>query len=424
MCERSDGSGIRVTSWSLDGGNSVPVSTNGTTSVTVLMNQSHTIALHTTAQYSLTLDYGAVASLLYVTPPSIPGDNYWYDSGTLVTFAGSVGLNTSKAVAYSLDGTTSTIASGVSGFTTSFLMSGPHSLVVVLSPISPACPSGECSTPFSVTIQSGSNLPGGTWVDGKYYPRPVTFSWPGGSVHNVTAVAGGEQPQARTSFDGWTGLVTSGSTTVMLTVNESGYMTARYLKQYLVTLRFSDTAGGSIVPQSVVLAGPSGRETIGDNMSAWVWPGVNYKVSSAQWMGWNVVMDNDSTFSVSQPASLSFTVSVYPQTIKATDAYGQPLQGVLVNIVTLNGMKLSAVTDANGVATFRVPMGLYSATVSYLGVNNQITSASEGSHTFTVSFLLSYPLVATIGAMLAGAFTFIFLVRRRRTPSGIRASPD
>jgi len=147
-------------------------------------------------------------------------------------------------------------------------------------------------------------------------------------------------------------------------------------------------------------------------------------VSSAQWMGWNVVMDNDSTFSVAQPASLGFTVGVYPQIVKATDAYGQPLQGVLVSIVTLNGVKLSAVTDANGVATFRVPIGLYSATVSYLGVNNQITSASEGSHTFTVSFLLSYPLVATIGAMLAGAFTFIFLMRRKRTPPGIRSSAD
>jgi hypothetical protein len=210
----------------------------------------------------------------------------------------------------------------------------------------------------------------------------------------------------------------------MLKVNGSGTLTAQYLKQYLVTLHFSDTAGSAVVPQSVTLAGPSGRETLGANMSAWVSPNVSYTVTSAEWMDWNVVMSNDSTFKVAQPASLGFTLEVYPQTIRATDAYGMPLQGALVNVTTLNGRTISVATDTDGVASFRVPMGLFSATINYFGVNNQITSASEGSHAFTMSFILSYPLVATVGAMLAGAFTFIYLKRRKRPAGGAQFFSD
>ena len=382
------------------------------------MDQAHTITLGTSSQYSLNLDYGAIASLLYVTPPSIPGDNYWYDSGTLVTFAGSVGLNSSTIVAYSLDGVTTMLFSGETGFTTSFTMNGPHSLVAVLAPLSPDCPSAGCTASFDVTIQSGSNLPGGTYVDGSYYPQPVTFSWPGGSVHNITAMAGVKQAQVQTRFSSWTGVATSTSRTVILTVNESGRLTAQYLKLYLVTLHFTDKAGDTIIPQSVTLAGPSGKEAIGGNMSAWVLPKVSYTLNSVEWMDWNVVMSNDSTFGVVQQASLSFTLGVYPQTVKVTDAYGLPLQGAAVSVTTLNGKTISLATDSGGLATFRVPVGLFSATVSYMGANDQVTSASEGSHAFTVSFILSYPLVATIAAMVAGAATFIFLKRRKRPTGG------
>jgi hypothetical protein len=402
----------------LDGGGSVPVYANGSLSISVLMDQAHTITLDTTSQYSLTLDYGATASLFYVTSPTIPGDNYWYDSGTLVTFAGSVGVNSSKVVSYSLDGVTTTIVSGETGFVTSFAMTGAHSLVAVLAPLNPDCPSGGCAASFDVTVQSSNNLSGGTWVDGKYYAQPVTFSWPGGSVHNVTAQAGVKQSQVRTSFSGWAGVASSSSSTLMFTVNESGRLTAQYLKMYLVTLHFTDMAGGAIVPQSVTLAGPSGKETIGANMSAWVLSKASYTLSSVIWMDWNVVMSNDSTFSVPQPASLQFVLGVYNQTVRATDAYGLPLQGAAVDVDTLNGKTLSILTDSSGLATFRVPVGLFSATVSYMGANDQITSTSEGSHSFTVSFLLSYPLVATIAAMVAGAATFIFLKRRKRATGG------
>ena len=303
-------------------------------------------------------------------------------------------------------------------------MSGPQSLSADLEPSAPACPPGGCAASFSVTVRSGTNMPGGTWVDGKYYAEPVTFSWPGGSVHNITAVAGASQPLVRTSFSDWAGVASSESPTLMLIVNESGVLTAEYQKLYLVTLHFVDTAGAPVVPQSVSLMGPSGREPVGDNMSAWVLPNVSYSLSSAMWMGWNVAMSNDSTFTAAQPSSIEFTLGVYPQEIRVTDAYGLPLQGAAVNVTTLNGRTLALVTDAQGQAAFRVPVGLFSAAVSYFGVDDHLASASEGSHAFTVSFLLSYPLVATVAAMFSGAITFIYLMRRRRPTGGLRYLSD
>ena len=424
VCDRNGGSGIRVTSWSLDGGPDVQIFSNGTLSIAIFMNQAHVVVFNTVSQYALSLDYGASASLVYVTPPTVPGDFYWYDAGTSVTFTGTVGLDGSNVVGYSLDGGAATPVTAGSEFTASFMVDSPQSLVVVLSSPSSQCSSQSCAPTFSVTVQSSSAIPASFWVDGSYYSEPVTFSWAAGSVHNITAAAGGEKSFVRTEFSGWTGLADSPSNTVLLTVNGSGSLTAEYLKQELVTLRFSDTAGDPIIPQSVILESQSGKESLGANLTAWVTPGTTYTLNSVTWMDWNVVMSNDSTFNVAQPATLGFVLGVYPQTIKAEDVYGQPLQGATVTVTTLNGRTINVTTDGDGVAAFRVPVGLFSATVSYLGVSNQIISASEGSHTFAMSFVLSYPLVATVGAMLGGAAIFIFFKRGKKVTGTLQFFSD
>jgi hypothetical protein len=142
-------------------------------------------------------------------------------------------------------------------------------------------------------------------------------------------------------------------------------------------------------------------------------------------MNWNVVMNNESTFSVGQPVTLSFRTNVFPQTIKVTDVYNLPLQGATVNVTALNGARLFAVTDAQGIAQFRVPVGLFSATVQYLGVSNQIAAESEGSHSLTVSFLLSYPFLATVAAVSAitGLFS-LYKLLKKRPEVGTQLFPD
>lgn len=426
VCDRNGNSGLRVTSWSLDGGANTTVLTNGTYALSELMNAPHTITFYTVNQYHLSLDYGAQNTLLSLTPPTIPGDNYWYDSGTVVTFVGAAQLPGYTVEGWELDSGAPSLILGAPDLTASFVMNGPHTLVILLAPATNSCPTNSCTTAstFLVTVQANVSTSGGVWVDGEYYTKPVTFVWQAASTHNVTAALGSRQASVRTLFVGWSGLSDSQSRALTITVNASGNLTADYSRQYLVTLAFTDAVGEPLTPQAVTLKGPTGTQELGTNLSVWVEPGASYSIASATWMDWNAVMSNYSSFKVTQPTTLTLPLSVYPQTIKATDVYNLPLSGATVNVTALNGFRISVTTDAQGLASFRVPVGLFNATVSYLGVSNRVVAQSEGSHSYTVSFLLSYPLLATIAAASALVGIFALFRLRKLKASGIYVFSD
>ncbi|MDA4123571.1 MAG: hypothetical protein OK456_10370, partial [Thaumarchaeota archaeon] len=68
-------------------GASDPVSTVGPETVLsgVAILAPHSVTSTTVTQYQVSLDAGAVSSLNSITPPTVAGDDYWYDSGTSVT---------------------------------------------------------------------------------------------------------------------------------------------------------------------------------------------------------------------------------------------------------------------------------------------------------------------------------------------------
>lgn len=401
------------------------VSTNGTSSIALNMNVAHVLRFSAVSQYFLTLDYGAQASLLSITPPTIPGDNYWYDAATFVTFTGGVKLHNYTVVSWALDGAKPVSVSGAPYFVSSFAMSSQHFLQALLSPMTGSCTSGSCTKPtFDVVIKTNTTVPAGLWVDGAYYPRPVTFAWQAGSVHNITAAEGTRGSSTRSTFFGWSGESRSHAPTVMLTVNETGYLTAEYSKVYLVSLSFVDASREPVEPQSVSVAGPSGPQRLGANLTVWAKSGATYTLTSVTWLNWNVVMDNNSVFRVTQPSALTFALGIYPQTIKVTDAYDLPVQGATVNVTALNGARMLMTTDAHGTVKFRVPTGLYSATIGYLGANSQIVTMSQGSHSYNVSFLLSYPLLATVCTVSAITGAFVYLRLRKKQATGIQFFSD
>jgi hypothetical protein len=88
---RSGGVGTRLVSYAINGGTKVTVSTTGT--VTVLNSApiagKESVTAVSATQYQLVLDSGASLALASVTSPPIPGDGYWYDSGTQVTYTGN-----------------------------------------------------------------------------------------------------------------------------------------------------------------------------------------------------------------------------------------------------------------------------------------------------------------------------------------------
>jgi hypothetical protein len=88
---RSAGVGSRLVSYSINGGAGLPVATTGTVAVlnSAPITGKEFITATSTTQYQLVLDSGAVGAIVTITPPSIGGDNFWYDSGTQVTYVGT-----------------------------------------------------------------------------------------------------------------------------------------------------------------------------------------------------------------------------------------------------------------------------------------------------------------------------------------------
>ena len=85
---RSSGTGLRVSSWNVDGGSSTVVATTGTvTTSSITMTATHTANFVSVTQYQLTLasSPSAGGSATTSTATSIPGDTGWYDSGTGVS---------------------------------------------------------------------------------------------------------------------------------------------------------------------------------------------------------------------------------------------------------------------------------------------------------------------------------------------------
>jgi len=82
---RSEGTGYRVVSYQIDSRSVVQVTTPAVTlAIPIDMDDPHTIAFETVIQFQVSLDQGAAGALRSITPPTIQGDDYWYDTGSSV----------------------------------------------------------------------------------------------------------------------------------------------------------------------------------------------------------------------------------------------------------------------------------------------------------------------------------------------------
>ncbi len=78
---RSAGSGYRVVSYQIDYGAVVNITQpSDIVSIQLSINGPHTIAFQSVRQFQVSLDSGATGALSSITPPTVSGDNYWYDS--------------------------------------------------------------------------------------------------------------------------------------------------------------------------------------------------------------------------------------------------------------------------------------------------------------------------------------------------------
>jgi hypothetical protein len=418
-CNRGFGSGQRVSSWSLDGGVSHPVNTTSLVDVPILMNASHTLRFSLVDQYQLTLDYGAGLAMTFVTPPSISGDDFWYDSGQPVYYDGSSSAGSYVVVGWSWDDTPINTIGGNSSFQVGpEVMDAPHTLHLSLGTGS-SCSGSQCDGTFG-TVFLDTNSPSQVQfqVDGVPITQSAAFSWPLGSNHTIAAQYGIQSTLQRAVFTDWAGSVSSSSPEIHITVGNLTKLIAQYRTQYLVTFTFTDSTGNVLSPDGVVLTGHSQNILVGSNYTAWLDYGSRYMVTTATWNGVNVAnATSSSSLRVLAPVQTTVPLMVFPQTVKVTDALGLPVGGAQVSITTANGTKVQGVAGGDGTITFEAPLGVYYLTTSFLGIPNTVWIGSVGSHELSTIVYLSYPILALACLSLVGLACLVVLRRRREVKS-------
>jgi hypothetical protein len=89
--DRTAGAGLRLATYTINTGPAVNVLILGKVTVlnAISISQGENVVTIVVNQYQLTLDAGATTAMNSITPPTVAGDTYWYDSGTLVSYAGN-----------------------------------------------------------------------------------------------------------------------------------------------------------------------------------------------------------------------------------------------------------------------------------------------------------------------------------------------
>src|SRR5437870_4001158 len=95
------------------------------------------------------------------------------------------------------------------------------------------------------------------------------------------------------------------------------------------------------------------------------------------------------------------TATLYPDIFKAVDLFGLPIGGATVKVTAANGTQITKPTDSDGVASFNLPNGTYSADLTYMGVMSSVSDQTSGPHSITVTFVLSFPILV-LASLFAG----------------------
>jgi len=369
-------------------------------------------------QYQVSFDRNVAAALDSVTPPTVPGDGHWYDSGSHVTLTvhGVWGRNSTEGFrlsSYSLNGATATLIAS-------------SGTVTILNLVAISAPQGITSNAtvqylLSVAGGSGSTYSTGPpiagdsgWYDSGAVVRVSTngtFDTSGGTRQRITgwSVDGGPSTPAGTSS-----VVTTSAITM-----DSGHSVVFYaVTQYLVTLVVSDSSGAhTLIPDSVILNVNGGNQMA--TTSAWVASGASLQVVSITWHGVNVAPSHPDTYVVTSPLTLAIDARVYDATIVVKDPLGLPIGGADCAITLANGTTIHASTSGDGTLVLRqIPIGTFQGTVSSLGQTSTLSGDAAVQGTVEDRLALSWGTISVFVVLLAIVIlAVVFILHRYRKPS-------
>jgi Phosphate-induced protein 1 conserved region len=195
--------------------------------------------------------------------------------------------------------------------------------------------------------------------------------------------------------------------------------------QYLVGFRFTDALGlRTIIPTTFQIGASQPNATLEVRGSeAWLDAGSTFMIKQLLWEGVDV-KPLDQIVSVDSPQNVTVAARVYDATLRVTDYLQIPISGASANIQLANGTTMTMVTGADGtISLTSIPLGRFSATVSYLGFSQQTSASSTAvDERIDVRLPASLPDIgATTGGVALVALTAYALVRRRRQSKAERA---
>ena len=150
VLERNEGSGQRVTSYTIDDGTTIIQPTTKTVAIPVLMNSPHQISINLVKQVQVSLNASIAKNVMYITPPTIAGDTCWYDQGTAVKLM-------LKSVLDRVSGEGERLESySISGVVTNVADANPITTLDLNAILSPEAISGKNVKQYQINVANGS----------------------------------------------------------------------------------------------------------------------------------------------------------------------------------------------------------------------------------------------------------------------------
>ena len=413
---RTAGIGQRVTSYSIDGKMSVHITpTAQEILVSVPMQTSHNLSISSVEQYEVRLDSTTAAALASITPPTVPGDNYWYDTGANVSVAldgvwGREEGTGSRLVSYSLnDGSPDRV--DTAGAVTAF---SAGSISIPINLTSTYVPQYSLSVASgSIVNETAPSIPG----DAGWYDSGTNVS---ATFDLSSSVIAGQSRMESVAYtlNGEEVFLPKGSNssnfTVRVTMSAPETVSVEYVLQYHVAFLFTDHSGSIAIAPSGFQADVNGNVENLSMSDSWFSPGTSINVTRVVWNGAALTPAGSAQVLVTGPETLKVQTSLYEASLKVTDILGLPVSGAQVAVPLEGGTTATAVTAGDGVASLGlVPAGTYHARVDNMGITTTVLMNPALEAQTTASVPLSYALLGMILLVVAAPAVAYYLGLRR-----------
>jgi len=203
-------------------------------------------------------------------------------------------------------------------------------------------------------------------------------------------------------------------------------LVASYRTEYLVKLRFLDSAAYNITqPSEVRFTAPNGSSIVlNGTYDVWL-PQGTITITNIIWSSVDV-KPADTTYPIQGPRTLTMNCRIYALTVEVHDGLSLTVAGANVTLVLPNQTRAWLMTDSEGKARFtQIPAGRLSGSVSYLGFVTPIAEHDLSPEMIiTLSLALSFSTIVLVASIAGAMVLALMLYVRKRGPRKREQKPD